>query len=504
MALTEITNGGDGAKPRPKRRAAAAAAPAAQPPRSRKKHHGKGDGRGVDAGLLPASAATAMALAALIVILDELVPDATLWSLPRPSQVLRASVIFAMNYDPQRTKSDEFTCLTNPCVTFMLRGLWTSLVRVGAIEEGVASTVAGLIVVIDRLPITLDVAMCRRFGSPDAYLEHLLGSYNKNRLLKAYEAYIVNLLIDNLSYRGVAPAVFTVGSEQPAFATRLQARLEALEHRFPILGHFLHPDAFLRAYQLKKDKDIAALKANPLGEEHQSLNTQGKLYDGSDDAVVALLEHARVPTSGPAKLYGDCFRRLGDAFKVLGAARSARSKALWEGEDSPCRQGVAAGNYGTKWGDASVDGRAKAKADGKYSNFKYATPAEAAAANRATAAATNARVKSDGRACYLPGGCGGSSGGCEIPEGYQGRPALVEMLKQCETCRRRAKVILEAPDPRSPDLIPAAEKSPGPWFFTALSLAKAANDCPVMGQYNEDRYKSAATLAREKRKLKGK
>ncbi|KAH8056759.1 hypothetical protein JL721_9877 [Aureococcus anophagefferens] len=491
-----------------------------------------------------------MALAALIVILDELVPDATLWSLPRPSQVLRASVIFAMNYDPQRTKSDEFTCLTNPCVTFMLRGLWTSLVRVGAIEEGVASTVAGLIVVIDRLPITLDVAMCRRFGSPDAYLEHLLGSYNKNRLLKAYEAYIVNLLIDNLSYRGVAPAVFTVGSEQPAFATRLQARLEALEHRFPILGHFLHPDAFLRAYQLKKDKDIAALKANPLGEEHQSLNTQGKLYDGSDDAVVALLEHARVPTSGPA-LYGDCFRRLGDAFKVLGAARSARSKALWEGEDSPCRQartagsaaprdrssrsrpprsqGVAAGNYGTKWGDASVDGArrrapasrgarrlaagvsrarrtrrtapSQAKADGKFSNFKYATPAEAAAANRATRDARDARVRKAARSCFLPGGCDGSSGGCEIPEGKHAATALVKMLTDCATCRRRAKVILEAPDPRSPDLIPAAEKLPGPWFFTALSLAKAANVCPVMGQYNEDRYKSAATLARDKRRL---
>ncbi|EGB02390.1 hypothetical protein AURANDRAFT_68928, partial [Aureococcus anophagefferens] len=226
-----------------------------------------------------------------------------------------------------------------------------------------------------------------------------------------------------------------------------------------------------------------------------------ELYVGSDLAVDAFMGHLELATSAPSSLYANCFRRLGPAFEVLGAARSARSKALWEGEDSPNRRARTAG---------SAARRATAVEEGRSGGIrKYATPAEAAAANRATSAAKNARVKSDGRACYLPGGCDGSSGGCEmfgceIPEGYNCRPALVEMLTHCATCRRRAKVILGAPDPRSPDLIPAAEKSPGPWFFTALSLAKAANVCPVMGQYNESRYKSAATLAREKRRLEGK
>ena len=36
-----------------------------------------------------------------------------------------------------------------------------------------------MMVVIDRLPITLDVAVCRRFGSPDAYLRAALASVHE-------------------------------------------------------------------------------------------------------------------------------------------------------------------------------------------------------------------------------------------------------------------------------------------------------------------------------------
>jgi len=544
MALTEA--GHNRRQPEQRKRAAVAAADAdVQQPPAKEGRRGDGPGRrGVTAASL--ARLSALMLAAFYVVVDELGIPREEVSIPRASEVIAAAAVMAMNYDPKSgtKKGDGHTRKTNPCAGFQLKGLFTALYKVHTINAQAATAAAAAVVVIDRIPVVLAVKACQAAGGPDKLLEQRYGAENAKRLLEAYDAYLVALLNENAFARGSHPAFFSVGKEQPAFAKRIIGKLGASSGL--LLGHFLHPDAFLRAFRLKKDKDIDQLKSNPDDKAYQSMNLQLELYVGSDLAVDAFMGHLELATSAPSSLYGNCFRRLGDAFKVLGAARSARSKALWEGEDSPNRRALAAGNFdwrdasvdgrtkafeegrmkwgdgpddphrkahakaredgkfGKPWGDASVDGRAKAKADGKYSNFKYATPAEAAAANRATSAAKNARVKSDGRACYLPGGCDGSSGGCEIPEGKHAATALVKMLTDCATCRRRAKVILEAPDPRSPDLIPAAEKSPGPWFFTALSLAKAANDCPVMGQYNEDRYKSAATLAREKRKLKGK
>ncbi|KAH8044022.1 hypothetical protein JL721_12978 [Aureococcus anophagefferens] len=435
----------------------------------------------------------------------------------------------AMNYDPKSgtKKGDGHTRKTNPCAGFQLKGLFTALYKVHTINAQ-AATARAAVAVIDRIPV----------------------------VLAAYGV-LVALLNENAFARGSHPAFFSVGKEQPAFAKRIIGKLGASSDL--LLGHFLHPDAFLRAFRLKTPADIDQIKSNPDDKAYQSLNLQLELYVGSDLAVDAFMGHLELATSAPSSLYANCFRRLGPAFEVLGAARSARSKALWEARTRPTggrappgpprvarpfvafatapSQALAAGSF--DWRDASVDGRTKARAgvpgratarrssvrrasrdrssrvpdrvaveEGRSGGIrKYATPAEAAAANRATSAAKNARVKSDGRACYLPGGCDGSSGGCEmfgceIPEGYNCRPALVEMLTHCATCRRRAKVILGAPDPRSPDLIPAAEKSPGPWFFTALSLAKAAN-ARRHGAVQRSRYKSAATLAREKRRLGG-
>ncbi|KAH8099182.1 calmodulin-dependent protein kinase [Aureococcus anophagefferens] len=527
--LTEITNGGDRAKPRPKRRAAAVAAADAdvqQPPAKEGRRCDDPSRRGVTAASL--ARLSALMLAAFYVVVDELGIPREEVSIPRASEVIAAAAVMAMNYDPKsgNKKGDGHTRKTNPCAGFQLKGLFTALYKVHTINAQAATAAAAAVVVIDRIPVVLAVKACQAAGGPDKLLVQRYGADNLNRLLEAYDAYLVALLNENEFARGSRPAFFSVGAEQPAFAKRILVKLGAPSGL--LLGHFLHPDAFLRAFGLKKPADIDKLMKNPLAEKYKTFNATEALYVDSDLAVDAFMGHLKLATSGPSSLYSGCYRRLGPAFKVLGAARSARSRRSGRAMTRPAgrrappgpprvarpfvafatatSQAQAADKY--KWGDASVDGRAKAragaKADGKFSNFKYATPAEAAAAKRATSAARDARVQSDGRACYLPGGCDGSSGGCEIPEGYKGRPALVKMLKQCETCRRRAKVILEAPDPRSPDLIPAAEKSPGPWFFTALSLAKAANDCPVMGQYNESRCKSAATLARDKRRLEGK
>ncbi|KAH8063498.1 hypothetical protein JL722_2672 [Aureococcus anophagefferens] len=581
MALTEA--GHNRRQPEQRKRAAVAAADAdVQQPPAKEGRRGDGPGRrGVTAATL--AQLSAVMLAAFYVVVDELGIPREEVSIPRASEVIAAAAVMAMNYDPKSgtKKGDGHTRKTNPCAGFQLKGLFTALYKVHTINAQAATAAAAAVVVIDRIPVVLAV----KARQPPAARTSSSSSATARRTPSASSGLrrgTRGAAQRTLFARGSHPAFFSVGKEQPAFAKRIIGKLGASSDL--LLGHFLHPDAFLRAFRLKTPADIDQIKSNPDDKAYQSLNLQLELYVGSDLAVDAFMGHLELATSAPSSLYANCFRRLGPAFEVLGAARSARSKALWEGEDSPNRrartagsaasrdrssrfatappQALAAGNF--DWRDASVDGRTKARAgvrardgsplqrppprdrssrstapqaleegrmkwgdgpddlhrkarqgpagaveEGRSGGIrKYATPAEAAAANRATSAAKNARVKSDGRACYLPGGCDGSSGGCEmfgceIPEGYNCRPALVEMLTHCATCRRRAKVILGAPDPRSPDLIPAAGKSPGPWFFTALSLAKAANVCPVMGQYNESRYKSAATLAREKRRLEG-